>query len=183
MARALRISAALATLLALTLPASAPASGWEAVMDCTDEGRLDRSYSDRELREALEQLPTDQLEYGDCKQIIAAAIGDGSDGSGGKDGADDAGADAGVAPLDPAEQAAQQSDRDALVAATADAADAPIAVGDEQVRPGKPGLFDAASAGNGLPTPLLLVLIALGAAALATGGWLLRTRLPRLLTR
>ncbi len=174
MTRALPISA-LAALLAsctLALPASAPASGWQVVDDCTADGKLDRRYSDRELRRGIEALPTDQLEYGDCKQIIAAAIGSGGDGK-----RRDAGGSAGSPS--PAEQAAQQGDRAALAAVTADAGDAPIEIGGERIRPGENGRFDAADADNGLPVPLLLVLIALAAGALGAGLWLLRDRLPR----
>ena len=183
MMRALPISALVALLVGCVpaLPTSAAASGGEVVDDCADNGKLDRRYSDRELRQGIDELPTDQLEYGDCKEIIAAAIGSGREG-GNAGGSDVADRSPGLS--DPAEQAAQQSDRDALAAVTADAGDDPIEIGGERVRPGENGLFDAASADNGLPLPLVLVLIALAAGALGTGLWPLRHRLPqRLLPR
>ncbi len=170
------VLAALLVGCVLALPTSASAGGWQVIDDCTADGKLDGPYSDRELRRAIDELPTDQLEYGDCKEIIAAAIGSGrqDDDAGGSDVADGS-----PGLSDPAEQAAQQGDRDALAAVTTSGNDDPIEIGGERVRPGENGLFDAASADNGLPLPLTLVLIALVAGALGTGLWLLRHRLPR----
>lgn len=158
----------------LALPAGAAASAWQVVDDCTADGDLDRSYSDRELRDAVPQLETDDLEYGDCKQVISAAIGAGEDTRGDRSAGGGPGGSA-----SPVEQAAQQGDRDALAAVSAKASDDPIEVGGKHLRPGDNGLFDTAATDNGLPTPLLLILIALAVGALGTGVWLLRGHLPR----
>ena len=51
-------------------------------------------------------------------------------------------------------------------------------VGGETVKPGSNGLFDLASASNGLPMPLLVALIALGALAITGVLVALRGRIP-----
>ena len=53
-------------------------------------------------------------------------------------------------------------------------------MGGETVKPGSNGLFDLASASNGLPTPLLVALIALAALALTGVLVALRRRVPAL---
>ena len=59
---------------ALALPASALASPEAVIRDCGQDGSLDGSYSNRDLREARANLPTDVDEYSDCREIIGAAI-------------------------------------------------------------------------------------------------------------
>jgi hypothetical protein len=175
----------LAALTALLVPATAGASPHAVILDCSDDGKLSRDYSNKELRGALDDMPSDLEEYSDCRQVIGSAIGSGGDGNkvGGNGGAGDTGGSSGSSggSLSGAQTPEDQlSDQQALAAATADAQDDSIAVGDQQVKPGENGVFDLASAENGVPTPLLLVLIALAVLALGGALLLLRRRLPAL---
>lgn len=58
--------------IALIAPAPAGASVVEVIRDCRD-GSIDGSYSARELREAERNLPSDQVEYGDCADALRQA--------------------------------------------------------------------------------------------------------------
>ncbi len=167
-----------AALVAVALPASATASPQWVILDCSDDGKLSRSYSNDELRGALDELPGDLDEYSDCRQVIGAAIGAGAGKQGGGSGSSGGGAASGS--VSGSEQAAQQGDQEALAALAKEAAEDPITVGGKQVEPGENGVFDLASAENGVPTPLLLVLLAFAAAALGGAFLLLRRRVPAL---
>jgi hypothetical protein len=171
----------LAALVALAAPVTAAASPSQVIRDCSDDGALNGKYTNRELRKAKSQLPTDLAEYSDCREIIAAAITSGSDRGGGR-GSPGAGV-GGAGAADPDEAAARGADAAALDAITGAAknGEAPsVNVGGEEVTPGTNGLFDLASASNEVPTPLLLALIGLGLLALAGGFVALRGRVPQL---
>lgn len=160
----------------LVLPAAAQAS---ALTDCVRDNDLDRHYSNSELQKALDNLPTDSDEYGNCREVLAGAITSGSDKGDNRPGS--TGADG--QPLSPKEQADRKKDTEVLAEIAGDngTPQTPtVDVGGETVKPGDNGLFDLASASNDLPTPLLVALIAL--AALAVTGLLvaLRSRIPLL---
>jgi hypothetical protein len=204
--RHLLLLAALPLLLAF--PGNAFAGPLQVIKDCNQDGQLNREYSNAELREALDNLPSDIDEYSDCRDVINAAITGGSDkggnrgatggsgaggassaggGSGGGGGSDadggGGGATGAAAPVTPEEQAARaqdQADVQALGSPESRENAPPIEVGGEQVKPGSDGLFDLASATNSLPTPLLIALIVLGLLAIAGGVVALRGRLPAL---
>ena len=172
-----------AALVALALPAAAAASGRDVIRDCAQDGRLDGRYSDKELREAESDLPTDIDEYSDCRETIRRARLQSSRerrgrdaGAAGAPGGGGGPARAGVATPPP-----DAADLDALRKATAaaDPGDAPeVAVGDRRVAPGAAGLFGAATRVNRLPLPILLALVSIGALT-AGGGYLtLRRRVP-----
>jgi hypothetical protein len=66
--------ALLLTLLLVLIPAAAAHAGAaEVIRDCTLDGRLSGSYSQKELRSALANLPSDVDEYTNCRDIIRAA--------------------------------------------------------------------------------------------------------------
>jgi hypothetical protein len=182
-------------LLLLAFSGSAFAAGpLQVIKDCNQDGQLNRKYSNKELRKALDNLPSDIDEYSDCRDVIGGAItggsdkggnrgtgGSGADGGGGGSGAGGTGGNA--APITPEEQAARtqdQADLQALGTPESRENSPPIDVGGEQVKPGSNGLFDLASASNSLPTPLLIALIALALLAIAGGVVALRGRLPAL---
>jgi hypothetical protein len=76
--------------LVLLIPAAAYASGSAVIRDCTDDGRLEGHYTQRDLRDALSSIPSDVDEYTDCRDIIrraafSAGAGGGSN-SGGSNG-------------------------------------------------------------------------------------------------
>ena len=160
----------------LVLPAAAQAS---ALTDCVRDNDLDRQYSNSELQKALDNLPTDSDEYGNCREVLAGAITSGSDkgdnrpGSTGPDGE----------ALSPDEQADRKKDTEVLAEIAGDNGSPhtpSVDVGGETVKPGDNGLFDLASASNDLPMPLLLALIALAVLALTGLLVALRSRIPLL---
>lgn len=165
-----------AVLVTMAAPAAAVASPNQVLLDCED-GQLDHSYSNKDLRNALDRIGSDRDEYTDCRPVINAAIADGagksggghddnsSSGGGGGTGSDGGG---GTTPLTGEETAARQTDAQALAAITSDKDGGPIEVGGKQVEPGENGVFDVASAENGVPAPLIWLLVALG--VVAAGG-------------
>lgn len=175
MIRVLRNLSVLGVIALLVLPASAQAS---ALSDCVADNDLDKQYSNSELRNALDNLPTDSDEYSNCREILAGAMTSGSDKGGGRP--SDTGPNG--EPLSGTEQAERGKDSESLAAIAGDGDADPqspsLDVGGETVEPGSNGLFDLASASNDLPAPLLVALIAL--ALLAVTGVLvaLRGRIP-----
>lgn len=182
MTRAVRHLLVLAVLTAFAAPAAASASPAQVLADCNDDGALSKQYSNKDLRDALDDMPTDMAEYSDCKEIIGAAIAGGSDKGGGRGSPGQGVGGAGAA--DPGEQAARAQDTadlEALAAGSGSDGKGPkVQVGDSSIEPGTNGLFDLSSASNELPTPLLIALIALGLVALAGGFLALRGRVPAL---
>ncbi|MBD0283553.1 MAG: hypothetical protein ICV69_15385 [Thermoleophilaceae bacterium] len=201
MTRVARHLLALAALvLLLAFPTEAPATPFKVIKDCNQDGVLNGNYSNRDLRGALDNLPSDIDEYSDCRDVIKAAMtspsgrrgegapggpGGGGPGAGGGPGGGGPGGGAGgaAAPVTPEEQAAQlqdQSDLDALTSPDRRDDGPAVKVGGETVTPGADGMFDVASASNSMPLPLLLALIALGLLALAGAFVGLRGRIPAL---
>jgi hypothetical protein len=172
--RAVTSLLALAVLAMLALPASAMAN---PVMDCARDGDLDKQYSNAELRKALDRIPGDLDEYSNCREVISGAISGGSDRGGNRP---TAGADGSALP--PEEQAARAEDGEDIAAITSDPErhSPSVEVGGERVEPDSNGLFDLASASNGLPFPLLATLIALAIVAAIGGLVALRERIPAL---
>ena len=165
----------LAVLAVMAMPGGAVAQN--PIRDCNDDGVLDKPYTNKELRDAIEKLPTDLDEYSNCREILSGAITSGSDQGGNRP---TVGADGSPVPAD--EQAARTQDTEDLTAITADPEGSPpsVKVGDEKVEPGSNGLFDLASASNDLPVPLLVALIALALVALIGGLVAMRERIPLL---
>ena len=191
-----------ALVLGLLVPGPAPASADSVYSDCADDEELDGNYSDRELREALDNLPSDADSYTDCRSIIEAALGGrkagisnsppgsggsaGSGGTGGAGGGDSSGAgraggasSRGDADLGPAERRKQAEQREReqrqLVRAKTEAQ-----LGERTVEPGSAGAIGRADTANGLPLPVLLALIALSL-LLAAGAALAVKRNPAIL--
>ena len=177
MIRVVRNLFLLGALALLVMPAAALA---DPVTDCARDNDLDHRYSNSELRDALDDLPTDSDEYGLCREVISGAIHDGSDKGGGRPSS--TGPDG--QPLSPNEESKRDEDSEELAAIAGDGGGDPqvptVSVGGETVKPGSDGVFDLASASNGLPVPLLVALIALGALAVTGVLVALRGRIPLL---
>jgi hypothetical protein len=173
--RARHLVICLATLVALAIPSIANASPQAVIRDCAEDGVLNHHYSNGDLQKAKQKLPSDLDEYSDCREVIGAAIGGppgkgrGSGGGGGGGGSSHA-----------SQQAAQNQDQQALREATKPSAPPEVTVDGKKVTPGKNGLFNLASAENGIPLPLLLALIAVGILAVGGALWALRRRVPAL---
>ena len=161
----------------LALPAAASA---DPVTDCARDNDLDKHYSNSELHKALDELPTDSDEYSLCREVISGAISRRV----GPRRRQALGTGPGGGPLAPEEQAKRTNDNQELANLAGDDGSNPntpsVKVGDETVKPGSNGLFDTASASNGLPPPLLAALIALAALALTGVLVALRSRIPAL---
>jgi len=166
----------LGVLAVLAMPTSALASANQVLRDCIGDGKLDRQYSNAELRKAKDNLPADSDEYSDCGDVIASAIKGGSNrghgaGSPGVGGSDPAG-----------EAAARTNDQGELASIASGGGDAPpkVDVGGTSLEPDSSGFFNLAGAGNQVPLPLLLALILLALFALASGLAAMRERVPAL---
>jgi hypothetical protein len=171
-ARYLLITCALAMLALPATPAFASAD--QVIRDCVYDGKLDRHYSNAELRRARNHLPSDLDEYSDCRDVIASAIKGGSDLGGGE-------GSPGIGATDPAgEQAAQAADQSDL-AAIANSDEAPkLDVGGQSLKPDSSGFFNLGGAANQVPFPLLIALLLLCSLALASGMSSFRERVPAL---
>ena len=162
--------------LLLALIAAAPAqaaSRGQIIRDCADDGQLQGSYTQAELRDARQNLPSDVAEYTDCADVLrrgelpdrrpggddGADGGSGAAGGGGTTG----GSPAGGGPLSPTTDA----DRAELAKAAASGGDG-VDIGGQSITPGAAGL-GAGAVRNGIPAMLVvvLVLLAAGGAALA----------------
>lgn len=181
MIRVVRNLLLLVVICLLALPAAAHA---DPISDCGGDGKLDRRYSNGELRDAIDNIPSDLDEYSNCRQVFRDAISSGSDkrndASGPSAGASDNGGDGGS--VSPDEQKARDSDNGELAAIVGGANDEPpsVNVDGQEVEPGSNGLFDLASASNDIPVPLLVALIAVGLLAILGGFVALRERVPAL---
>lgn len=174
MRRLLRHLPLVAALALLALPAPAFASSEQAIRDCAFDEDLDRKYSNKELREGADNLPSDLAEYSDCREILLGAVAGSSDRSGGA-------GSPGIGGSDPAGEAAAQADDQADLAAITGSGDSPrVDVGGTSLEPDSSGFFGLGNAANKVPLPLLIALLLLGAVALASGVGGLRERIPAL---
>lgn len=72
--RRLAIPTALAVAVLLFTSAGATAGQSPAVADCSAHGRLTRTYSVQQLREALATMPADLQEYTNCYTVIQDSL-------------------------------------------------------------------------------------------------------------
>ncbi len=168
----------------LALPAIAQASPFDVVKDCQDNSHLDRKHSRKDLQNAQNNLPTDVNEYGNCRELIAAALNAGVDkgnGRGGGDSGHAGGRAATASKHGKREAAAKANDAAALDKQTGHKPQ--VSVGGRNVQPGDNGLFNLASANNGMPLPLLLGIIAAGLLAILGGLAVLKRRAPKFASR
>jgi hypothetical protein len=184
-ARTLRPSLSMVRLTAIALavlllaPAAASASGADVIRDCARNGRLTKRYSQKEYEQALANLPADIEEYGDCRNIIRDAQLGAAGGGGG--GGGPAGAIPGIGAAAATPQTPQE--KQALEQAASKGGD-PVKVSSNG-KPLVPGAssFSAGGLSHGLPTPVIIVLALLGAAALAGAVIALRPQIRRVLSR
>ena len=151
-----RIPAAAVVALTLLLPASpAAASGADVILDCNDNGHLTKTYSQKEYRQALAQMPADIRQYTDCESIIKhAQLGEAPT----ADAAANSGNPYGSASPDVVAQAQKDIEE------ARKSGGGPQVIAGDVVYPGALSYTKASAAVSELPTPLL-VLVALIAAA------------------
>ena len=150
--------------LIVAVPAANAASTTQILRDCADDGVLQGDYKPSELRKARQNIPTDTDEYTDCRDVLARAAAAGVAGSGAGSGGVGSGGSSENAPL---ESPNTPEGKEAIGKAAGEGAPDPIRLGGRAVVPGSAGLASDAVR-NDLPTPLIVVLALLGAAALAT---------------
>jgi hypothetical protein len=174
------IKLVIATLgVALCLCSSAAASKpqWvTAIQDCAWDGKLDQHYPEAVLREAISRMRSDGNEYSDCTNALRVALE-----GGGRPASEPA--PTGLVTESGA-VAAGDADVASLQTLQADVADeytpAPVRLGG-QVVAAQSGASDALNGihhWNRLPTPLVVLLIGLGAGLSALGVALAARRRP-----
>lgn len=159
-----------AAVVALTVLVPAPAalaSGDDVLIDCNDNGRLTKDYSQKEYRDALARMPADLKQYTDCENVIRRAqLGLPSTGA--------ANAGTPFAGATPEEQAQAEQD----IAGARKTGGARQRIGGALVTPGALAYTKVSAATTELPTPLLVlvVLILVGTAAFAVNYVMARRR-------
>ncbi len=180
-----KIPLAVALLVALCA-APAQADYRDLILDgCRQDERVDGTYSQKDYREALDNLSDDQLQYTDCEAIIraaqlAAARAQAHGGRAGVGGIENLIAGAGGDPLASATPQERAAVEHAVAQAEKSGGEA-VSVGGELVEPSYVGAgrVVAASASN-LPAPLIAALALAAITALAT---LATAIVPRLRAR
>lgn len=182
-----------AIVCALAVAAPALADSEDVIRDCYDDGKLDGSYSQEELDEAEDDLPSDVDEYSDCRSVIASARARGGKGKRGGTGGVPGGGfrGGGTAGGDPALStdsgaiAGSREDLDELntITGNRDTDEPNVPIGSGQPIQPAAGATSVGESANDMPTPLLAALIAM--AALGTLGALTTfwRRRPQLLRR
>ena len=177
----------LLALLALpTFPSAALAQGKDVIRDCAQDGDLDDDYSQEELDDAHDNLPSDIDAYTNCREVIEQARerneadrdnDSGSDlgvaGSGGRPGGggtSDGAGDLGGSRNDRTELRERQERSDSDRPPTASVA------GEELTGPGPTLASDEES--DGMPTSLLVAIILSVLATLGGLLYLFQDRLP-----
>ena len=185
-------------LLLLLLPAARAVAGdnpSDLLVDACRDEKVDGTYSQKTYRRALDQLPADSDQYTACRDVInrarLAALerkssnsggGGGQSSSGGGGGSGSGGGGSGSSSsgtttqtpqcngckgsgtaLDTATPTEQQGVKDATSSGAK-----PVRIGGQLLTPGAVGSLSSDS--NQLPTPLIVLLAALGACALALAG-------------
>jgi hypothetical protein len=154
----------LATLALLSVAPSASAESPEAILrDCAQDGRFDGSYSKKELRDALDSMPTDAAEYGsDCLGLLKDLLFSppaSRGGAGPEDGS--RGGDAGAGDPAPPDPATAARDAAALGRAAGSGREPRLDIGGVVVEPDGGGPLGDLAEGHSLPAPLLAAVLAL----------------------
>jgi hypothetical protein len=160
----------MAVVFAVASASVAQGSPIDVIRDCSEDGSLNRHYSQHDLSGALGQLPSDLDEYTDCRSVIRAAQ---LSGARGKKGAGKGGIAArvnGAAP--PSKQEQQQ-----LAQATGSSGE--VRIGGKPIEPGaNASPLTTAGFGTDVPASVIVVLAILALVMLAGAGFALQRRWP-----
>jgi hypothetical protein len=173
----LRTSLVLIAVLLLGLPTAARASGSDVIRDCAQDGKLDKHYSQKELHDAEQNLPSDIDEYTDCRSAIRGAMSGGSGNPGGPGPANAIITASGAV-------AGSQQDVDALTAIQQESAKGKqptISVAGKKVIAGSAGLggpLAGLAGANGMPPSLIAAIAALVILAVVTAYLAVREKAP-----
>jgi hypothetical protein len=189
-----RLLVALAALAVLVAPATAAlASARDVLNDCTDDEVMSKTYTQKEYRDALNQLAADADQYGNCRQVIeraqlrAASRGTkkkdtgatspataGGGTGGGRNGGDGSAGAVGSAPAAQQLADATPAERTAVDEAR-HAGGQRFELDKTRVDPSRVGAVPGVSQGSDMPGPLVAVLALLLVAALAVAGVRIRS--------
>jgi hypothetical protein len=194
-----RLAVLVAMIAALAVPTAARADSQAVIHDCAEDGQLDGTYTNAELKKARSQLPSDLDEYTDCRDAIAARIAENSrkkqqnsattppTATGGSSSGGGLGGPPPASPTTPAaiqqQQAADQAQFDQLKKNVQSGGPPSISVGGQQISPAA-GPFAPASAVNQLPISVLFALLGVALLGAVAGVISIRRRLsPAVLDR
>lgn len=139
----------------------------DVIRDCSEDGTLEKRYSQRELSGALDTLPSDLDEYTDCRGVIRRAQLAGVLGKGRK----------GI--LGRVDTAAPPNRSEEHEIAKASSSADPVEIGGKAITPGAAGRpLTRAALGSDLPAVVLVALICLATAMLAGGVFAVERRWP-----
>ena len=156
-------------------PAFAVASSQEVLRDCVD-GKIDGTYSQKDFREALQNLSSDVDQYTDCRGVIEAARLNAASGSSASGGSAASGSLA-LPSFGPDPLASATPAQRVAVAAAQQTAPPSLTIGGKVVEPAALGARrPVASSLASLPAPLLATIVL---AMLAGGGALGASLIPR----
>jgi hypothetical protein len=178
--RPIRLAAALSAAAAILIFTSAAvANSGKVIADCNSHGYLTGHYSRSELQSALNGMGADVREYTNCYDVISralgavAAAGGGHGGGGGSSSGGPGGTGATGHSAAVSTRGVYSHVRNAVAAGPG--SKAPVLLSGSPVSPGATGIGTSSDA-HTLPTPLLIVLIALGLATAGGGGIAVRRR-------
>jgi hypothetical protein len=159
-----------ACLLAILVcaPAALAVSTRTKILQECQDGRLTGTYTSRQIRDALNNIPDDIDQYSDCRDVLRRALLNQAGNSGNNDGGGVGGGGIGGGPGDSVGSGqpltpSTDADRKALDDAAASGG-RPLQIAGRNVTPGEGDLR------NSLPTTLIVVLALLAAAAVAAIG-------------
>jgi hypothetical protein len=186
----MRFSTLIVLLLALAVPSAALAKGEDVVRDCAQDGDLDGDYSQEELDEAYDNLPSDIDEYSDCRTVIEKARERNDAGADNDAGSDpgEAGSGGGTGLDGPADSRSDLggtgNDRDELREREqrSESGEVPgTGVAGENLTGTGGGALDSDDESDGMPAPLVVAIILALLAALGGVLYLFRDRLPEII--
>lgn len=172
----LRTLSLLVVVLVLGLSSAAFASGKDVIRDCAQDGKLDKKYSQKELRDAEQNLPNDIDEYTDCRQAIRDAMAGGNGNTGG--------APPNGVMTPSGAIAGSPDDVNALQGVTSRAAKgkrAAVSINGRDVLPGNAGLsgvLGGLAGANDMPLSLVFAIAALAILAVVTAFLAAREKVP-----
>jgi len=188
MRKPLLILSTLLALLALASPALG--SGKTVINDCSDDEVLSKTYTQKEYRDALAQLPADADQYGNCRDIIAraqdraaskggskSATRDGSGSGATTGGGSSSSGGQGPSSAPASDQLAAASEADRAAAAEAARTQAPVAAPPAGPAVNAADVARAPDSGGfaDIPAPILILLALLLVGALAFAGSRIRS--------
>lgn len=146
------------------------------IRDCAQDGVLNKHYSQKQLRDALKNLPSDIDEYTDCRAVITAAM---SGGNGDTGGAPPNGimTPSGAIAGSPADIQALNN----LTASAEKGKRSRVSIGGKEIIPGNAGLtgvLGGLAGSNGMPASLIAAIAALLVLAVVTAYLAAREKLP-----